>query len=180
MNKPTPVKYFRICLDWLWTAIRLKRLKFRSLEADQELLFENAAFRLIWNMEGAYLVKLFFRDQKVAEVLPGARPVIPTAYAAELRVRACGVFRTKEQMFSVPVKPLSYQQAPGAALTAPCLRQPSMVSDVTLRLANIQSLTLQPRIATPGVILETSLMQREEEALQSRMLLFQEQMKVNP
>ncbi|MFB9844000.1 hypothetical protein [Mucilaginibacter ginsenosidivorans] len=179
MSKLTFKEYFRVYLGWCWLALRFKRLRFIALEPDQKLLFEGAAFRLIWQIEGAYRVKLFIGDKKVAAFLPERVPLIPTGYAGELRVRACGVFGCEEKTLSLPVRSFIYREAPVLLLKRSFPAQPAMVNGLLIRLAYRQPVAPQPSVITPGITLEGPLMKREEEMLQNRILLFQDQMTVN-
>jgi hypothetical protein len=163
----------KIFCHWLWLAVRFKRLRFASLDTDQRLLFAGSGCRLIWDIRGAYLVKVYMDGKKMGSYPPKEYPVIPVPASGRLEVKACGIYRHIRRSLNLTVRELIYREAEAAILTKSTLLQPPVVQDFLLRLKNLEPGTPQPVIHPREIFLDTPYRKQLETELQECIIQYQ-------
>jgi hypothetical protein len=165
--------FLKVLFKWLWLAVRFKSLQFKSLDIDQGLLFEGSSCLIIWDIRGAYLVKLYRDGKKIGSCLPNECPVILVWYSSRLEIKACGVYRHIGASLALAVRELKYRNAAGALLKKSHFLQPPVVKEFLLRLKYQQPVTPQPVIQLDEISLDTPYMKQLETALQERITQYQ-------
>ncbi|MGN8072610.1 hypothetical protein [Mucilaginibacter sp. 22184] len=162
--------FLMIFCRWTWLACGLKSLRFAALDTEQRLLFTGSSVRLIWNIRGAYLVKVYVDGEKIGSYLPKDYPVIPVPASGRLEVKACGVYRRIRRSLHLTVRELNCREAGVPIWTKSDHLQPPVVQDFLLRLMNPEPRTPQPVIYLKDILLDTPYRKYLETALQERLI----------
>lgn len=179
--KRTPFTYYPlVILGWIRLLFSFRPLRFISLETDQRLLYEDTTFYPIWDVRGAYIIKLYYQGKLIGSHLPNERVLLPVFYAKQLTVVACGAYRRESKSISLAVHDLTCKSASGAQLTSSYPITPAMIKELVLRLKYQQPVTPTPVIHLPEITLDTPFMNDLKAELQERITVFQENLIMKP
>lgn len=154
--------YCKVVLRWLWLAASFQKVRIGALETDQELLFAGATCRLLWDIAGACMVKVYCNGLRIGTFLPAESPFIPLIPNEIILIKAIGVYRNRVEEIRPQVATLHYRPAPAAALNRPVVRQPDMIKSLQPRIRHAYPVSQCPMIRQPAIDIETDRMQQSE------------------
>ena len=154
--------YCKAILRWLWLAASFQKARIGALETDQELLFAGATCRLLWDITGACMVKVYCNGLRIGTFLPAESPFIPLIPNEIILIKAIGVYRNGIEEIRPQVTALDYRPAPAAALNWPVVRQPDMIKSLRPMIRHAYPVSQYPMIRQPAIDIETARMQHSE------------------
>ena len=161
--------YCKVVLRWLWLAASFQKARIGALETDQELLFAGATCRLLWDITGACMVKVYRNGLRIGTFLPAESPFIPLIPNEIILIKAIGVYRNRIEETRPQVAALHYRPAPAAALNRPVVRQPDMIKSLRPMIRYAYPVNQYPMIRQPAIDIETARMQLSEQDLFSQL-----------
>ncbi|MFA6245607.1 MAG: hypothetical protein WC615_01620 [Mucilaginibacter sp.] len=157
--------YCKVFLRWLWLAVSFQKVHISALETDQELLYAGATCRLLWDIRGACMVKVYCNSIRIGTFLSAESPFIPLIPNEIIVIKAIGVYRNRMEELRPHVAALHYRHAPGAALTRPVVGQPDLIKSLRPTIRNAYPVSQHPMIRQPAIDIETTRMQQSEQEL---------------
>lgn len=154
--------YCKVVLRWLWLAANFQKARISALETDQEFLFAGATCRLLWDITGACIVKVYCNGIRIGTFLPAESPFIPLFPNEIIRIKAIGVYCNRLEEIRPLVAALHYRPAPAAALNRTVVRQPDMIKSLQPMIRHAYPVSQCPMIRQPAIDIETARMQQSE------------------
>lgn len=161
--------YCKVALRWLWLAVSFQKVRISALETDQELLFESATCRLLWDITGACMVQVYCNGLRMGSFLPAESPYVQLSPNGIIFIKAIGVYHSRGEEIRPQVAALHYRPAPAAALNQPVVMQPDMIKSLQPRIRYVYPVSQHPMIRQPVIDMETNRMQLSEQDLFSQL-----------